>query len=155
MSWSNLELGSKRGYSDLYYKRKTGIYHRGCDWNHLGIGVKKGAALILVKLLSSCKCQIAIKIKSFIKSNGVSILAPTLKTGLCQEFHFWFFTENDLFSYSIFFWSLFDMFFFLQEEVTLENIEEYVDLVTDFCLNSGIRRQLDAFRGKTKKQFCF
>lgn len=32
------------------------------------------------------------------------------------------------------------------EEVTLENIEEYVDLVTDFCLNSGIRRQLDAFK---------
>ncbi|KAK3576282.1 hypothetical protein CHS0354_036017 [Potamilus streckersoni] len=32
------------------------------------------------------------------------------------------------------------------EEVTLENVEEYVDLVTDFCLNTGIRRQLDSFR---------
>lgn len=29
----------------------------------------------------------------------------------------------------------------------MENIDEYVDLVTDFCLNIGIRRQLDAFRG--------
>uniref|UniRef100_K1RA79 E3 ubiquitin-protein ligase n=1 Tax=Magallana gigas TaxID=29159 RepID=K1RA79_MAGGI len=31
-------------------------------------------------------------------------------------------------------------------DVTMENIDEYVDLVTDFCLNIGIRRQLDAFR---------
>lgn len=30
----------------------------------------------------------------------------------------------------------------------MENIDEYVDLVTDFCLNIGIRRQLDAFRGR-------
>lgn len=32
------------------------------------------------------------------------------------------------------------------EEVTLQNVEEYVDLVYDLCLNSGIRRQMDAFR---------
>ena len=28
--------------------------------------------------------------------------------------------------------------------VTLENVEEYVDCIVDFCLNRGIRRQLDA-----------
>ncbi|XP_050406417.1 E3 ubiquitin-protein ligase HECTD1 isoform X3 [Patella vulgata] len=32
------------------------------------------------------------------------------------------------------------------EEVTLDNIEEYIDLVTDFCLSSGIRRQMEAFK---------
>ncbi|ESO83496.1 hypothetical protein LOTGIDRAFT_179729 [Lottia gigantea] len=32
------------------------------------------------------------------------------------------------------------------EEVTLDNLEEYIDLVTDFCLTSGIRRQMEAFR---------
>ncbi|KAK7103616.1 E3 ubiquitin-protein ligase HECTD1-like isoform X2 [Littorina saxatilis] len=32
------------------------------------------------------------------------------------------------------------------EEVTLENVEEYIDLVMDFCFNSGIRRQMEAFR---------
>ncbi|KAL5009008.1 hypothetical protein ScPMuIL_014589 [Solemya velum] len=32
------------------------------------------------------------------------------------------------------------------EDVSLENVEEYVDLVTDFCLSIGIRRQLDAFK---------
>ena len=35
----------------------------------------------------------------------------------------------------------------LLQEVTLQNVEEYVDLVYDLCLNSGIRRQMDAFRG--------
>ncbi|XP_033735284.1 E3 ubiquitin-protein ligase HECTD1-like isoform X2 [Pecten maximus] len=33
-----------------------------------------------------------------------------------------------------------------EEEVNLENVDEYVDLVTDFCINSGIRHQLDAFK---------
>ena len=33
-------------------------------------------------------------------------------------------------------------------EVTLDNVETYVELVTDFCLNTGIRRQMEAFRGK-------
>ncbi|XP_075923722.1 E3 ubiquitin-protein ligase HECTD1 isoform X2 [Petromyzon marinus] len=32
------------------------------------------------------------------------------------------------------------------EIVTLENAEEYVDLMFDFCLHSGIRKQVDAFR---------
>ncbi|KAL8608279.1 hypothetical protein ACOMHN_042146 [Nucella lapillus] len=32
------------------------------------------------------------------------------------------------------------------EDVTLDNVEEYIDLVMDFCFNSGIRRQMDAFR---------
>lgn len=30
----------------------------------------------------------------------------------------------------------------------MENVEEYIDLVTDFCFNSGIRCQMEAFRGK-------
>ncbi|XP_071078576.1 E3 ubiquitin-protein ligase HECTD1-like isoform X2 [Haliotis cracherodii] len=32
------------------------------------------------------------------------------------------------------------------EDVTLDNIEEYIELVTDFCFNNGIRRQMDGFR---------
>ncbi|BFZ12481.1 hypothetical protein BsWGS_15521 [Bradybaena similaris] len=32
------------------------------------------------------------------------------------------------------------------EEVTLDNVEEYIDLVMDFCFVSGIRRQMEAFR---------
>jgi hypothetical protein len=32
--------------------------------------------------------------------------------------------------------------------VTLDNLEEYIELVTDFCLNVGIRRQLESFRGQ-------
>lgn len=34
------------------------------------------------------------------------------------------------------------------EEVTLDNVEEYIDLVMDFCFVSGIRRQMEAFRSK-------
>ena len=34
------------------------------------------------------------------------------------------------------------------QELTLDNVEEYVDLVTDFCLNTGVHRQMEAFRGK-------
>lgn len=33
-----------------------------------------------------------------------------------------------------------------QEEVTLDNIEEYTELLADFCLHTGIRRQMEAFR---------
>ena len=29
----------------------------------------------------------------------------------------------------------------------MENVEEYIELVTDFCLSTGIRRQMEAFRG--------
>ena len=28
-----------------------------------------------------------------------------------------------------------------------ENVEEYVEAVTEFCLNTGIRRQMEALRG--------
>ena len=35
--------------------------------------------------------------------------------------------------------------------VTIDNVEEYIDLVTDFCLNAGIRRQMEALKGKL---FC-
>ena len=36
----------------------------------------------------------------------------------------------------------------VDKDVTLDNVEEYIDLMTDFCLNSGIKLQLDAFKGK-------
>ena len=36
----------------------------------------------------------------------------------------------------------------LSQEVTLDNVEEYIECVTDFCLNSGIRRPMEAFRGE-------
>lgn len=29
------------------------------------------------------------------------------------------------------------------------NLEEYIELVTDFCLNSGIRRQMEALKGES------
>ncbi|UYV64246.1 HECTD1 [Cordylochernes scorpioides] len=32
-----------------------------------------------------------------------------------------------------------------REEVNLDNVEEYLDLMTDFCLHTGIRRQMEAF----------
>ena len=32
------------------------------------------------------------------------------------------------------------------EIVTLENVEEYVSVTTDFVLDQGIRRQMNAFR---------
>ncbi len=34
-----------------------------------------------------------------------------------------------------------------EETVTLDNAEEYIELVTDFCLHTGVRRQMEAFRG--------
>ena len=39
--------------------------------------------------------------------------------------------------------------------VTIENIEEYIELVSEFCMGSGIRLQLDAFRGKTHRLLFF
>ena len=36
--------------------------------------------------------------------------------------------------------------------MTLENVEEYLELVTDFCLNTGIRRQMEAFRGQLSRR---
>ena len=35
-----------------------------------------------------------------------------------------------------------------QEDVTMDNVEEYIDLVLDFCFVSGIRRQMEAFRSE-------
>lgn len=32
--------------------------------------------------------------------------------------------------------------------VTIDNVEEYIDLVTDFCLNIGICRQMEALKGQ-------
>jgi len=37
---------------------------------------------------------------------------------------------------------------YLLQMVTIDNVEEYVDLVTDFCLNVGIRRQMEALKGQ-------
>lgn len=34
------------------------------------------------------------------------------------------------------------------ESLSLANVEEYVQLMTDFCLYSGIKKQMDAFKGK-------
>lgn len=32
--------------------------------------------------------------------------------------------------------------------VTLDNAEEYVELMFDFCMHNGIQKQMEAFRGK-------
>ncbi|XP_012942946.1 E3 ubiquitin-protein ligase HECTD1 isoform X2 [Aplysia californica] len=39
------------------------------------------------------------------------------------------------------------------EEVTMDNVEEYIDLVMDFCFVSGIRRQMEAFRSGFNQVF--
>lgn len=31
--------------------------------------------------------------------------------------------------------------------VTMDNAEEYVDLMFDFCMHMGIQKQMEAFRG--------
>lgn len=33
------------------------------------------------------------------------------------------------------------------EDVTIDNVEEYVELMTDFILHTGIRKQMEAFKG--------
>jgi len=38
-------------------------------------------------------------------------------------------------------------------QVTLENLDDYVELVTNFCLESGISRQMNAFREGFDKVF--
>lgn len=42
-------------------------------------------------------------------------------------------------SYSIYTLSL--------QTVTMDNAEEYVDLMFDFCMHTGIQKQMEAFRG--------
>uniref|UniRef100_A0AAY4A3M0 E3 ubiquitin-protein ligase n=1 Tax=Denticeps clupeoides TaxID=299321 RepID=A0AAY4A3M0_9TELE len=36
------------------------------------------------------------------------------------------------------------------EMVTMENVEEYVELMFDFCMHTGIQKQMEAFRGTAK-----
>lgn len=45
-------------------------------------------------------------------------------------------------SYSIYLLSL--------QTVTMDNAEEYVDLMFDFCMHTGIQKQMEAFRGNFK-----
>lgn len=33
------------------------------------------------------------------------------------------------------------------EDVTIDNVEEYIELMMDFILHTGIKKQMDAFRG--------
>lgn len=33
------------------------------------------------------------------------------------------------------------------QTVTMDNAEEYVDLMFDFCMHTGIQKQMEAFRG--------
>lgn len=37
----------------------------------------------------------------------------------------------------------------------MSTAEQYVQLVQDFCLNTGIRRQLNAFKSKMDCKFCY
>lgn len=34
--------------------------------------------------------------------------------------------------------------------ITVDNAEEYVDLMFDFCMHTGIQKQMEAFRGNFK-----
>ena len=37
------------------------------------------------------------------------------------------------------------------EDVTIDNVEEYVELMMDFILHTGIKKQMDAFRGMSTR----
>lgn len=37
------------------------------------------------------------------------------------------------------------------QTVTMDNAEEYVDLMFDFCMHTGIQKQMEAFRGNVKR----
>lgn len=39
------------------------------------------------------------------------------------------------------------------EDVTVHNAEEYIELVTEFCLNTGLRKQMEAFRAGFNRVF--
>jgi len=39
------------------------------------------------------------------------------------------------------------------QDVRLENVEEYVDLTLNFCLEAGVRRQMEAFRDGFNRVF--
>lgn len=45
------------------------------------------------------------------------------------------------------------MLFFFGFQVTMDNVEEYNDLTTSFCLEKGITRQLNAFHSGFNKVF--
>lgn len=38
--------------------------------------------------------------------------------------------------------------------VTMENAEEYVELMFDLCMHTGIQKQMEAFRGKHTHVSC-
>lgn len=38
----------------------------------------------------------------------------------------------------------------LIQMITMDNAEEYVDLMFDFCMHTGIQKQMEAFRGNIK-----
>lgn len=38
--------------------------------------------------------------------------------------------------------------------VTLDNAEEYVELMFDFCMHTGIQKQMEAFRGKRSSMYA-
>lgn len=41
------------------------------------------------------------------------------------------------------------------EEVNLDNVEDYVELVTDFCLSTGIHKQMEALRSTKLELLAF
>lgn len=41
--------------------------------------------------------------------------------------------------------------FLCVQMVSMENAEEYVELMFDFCMHTGIQKQMEAFRGKCAK----
>lgn len=38
--------------------------------------------------------------------------------------------------------------------VTLDNAEEYVELMFDFCMHTGIQKQMEAFRGNISSMYA-
>ena len=37
-----------------------------------------------------------------------------------------------------------------QIDVTLDNVEQYIEATVDFCLHTGIQRQINAFTGENR-----
>lgn len=39
--------------------------------------------------------------------------------------------------------------------ITMDNAEEYVDLMFDFCMHTGIQKQMEAFRGNFQGSLAY
>lgn len=64
-----------------------------------------------------------------------------------------------LFVYSVIYckivWNIWCSYMYIlsPQMVTMDNAEEYVELMFDFCMHTGIQKQMEAFRGRMTTNF--